>query len=518
MRTCPRFTLGITLFSSILPVTAEIREFDLVLPPSNEFIHFTHGYLRAPGYIDITSLTFEARWESFADLGDDMVGPNGEVDDLVGQDNIGNDDGQRRTLSRIAKSSSTGVAFEVSDRKDSRQLDRGVETEKFFVDVAVFREPGKCAKKKNGCNWTELGLGAKTDNSTLRWCCSEEAIDMGLCPASSLGRLILKEGQDEDKPHFSGDHRTIEIPISGSTIEQLKYGKFEETRSGRYVVVFANCYSGGREIHVTGHSNWKSTHGFLPGELYGFMYFYGVLALVYAVLMFGYAVLMHVNKESRIPIEKWIFMTITMGLGEMIFRSSDYFLWNLSGHRPMLLLYLGIVVGVLKRGVSRVLMVMVSLGWGVIRDSLGSTMNSIVVLGAAYIGVSAFRDLMVIFVEEDVTTLSYEEEEEIFDIVTVLTFVVATIDVVFILWILDALNGTMQYLENMSQLRKLQRYLSLRSVLLFAILFSTIWVVFSLVDNYDEDGIVREEHEWVVDAATEVNYFYGKNSDKQRVE
>merc|ERR1712137_921036 len=106
------------------------------------------------------------------------------------------------------------------------------------------------------------------------------------------------------------------------------------------------------------------------------------------------------------------------------------------------------------------------------------------------------------------TTLSYEEEVELFDIVTILTFVVAAIDVIFILWILDAVNGTMQYLETHSQLRKLARYLRLRSILLFAILFATIWIVFSLVDNYDEDGIVREEHEWIVDAATEVNYLY----------
>jgi hypothetical protein len=43
---------------------------------------------------------------------------------------------------------------------------------------------------------------------------------------------------------------------------------------------------------------------------------------------------------------------------------------------------------------------------------------------------------------------------------------------------------------------------------LFSILFATIWVVFSLVDTYDENGIIREEHEWSVDAATEINYFY----------
>jgi len=76
------------------------------------------------------------------------------------------------------------------------------------------------------------------------------------------------------------------------------------------------------------------------------------------------------------------------------------------------------------------------------------------------------------------------------------------------MWILDALNGTMMYLDNMNQTRKLGRYLKLRTLFLFAILFAVVWAVFSLVNTYDEEGIVREEHEWIVDAATEVNYLF----------
>jgi hypothetical protein len=105
-------------------------------------------------------------------------------------------------------------------------------------------------------------------------------------------------------------------------------------------------------------------------------------------------------------------------------------------------------------------------------------------------------------------TLSFEEEEELFDVVTILTFVVAALDVIFIMWTLDALNGTMESLENMNQSRKLMRYLRLRCIFLFSILFAVVWAIFSLVDTYDEEGIVREEQEWVVDAATEINYLF----------
>ena len=113
--------------------------------------------------------------------------------------------------------------------------------------------------------------------------------------------------------------------------------------------------------------------------------------------------------------------------------------------------FVGVFVGVLKRGISRCLVLMVSLGWGVVRDTLGDQLNKITFFGILYVGTATARDVFTIFAITENQTLSIEEEEDLFDIVTILTFVVAAIDVTFYMWILDALNSTMQYLENMNQ-------------------------------------------------------------------
>lgn len=165
-------------------------------------------------------------------------------------------------------------------------------------------------------------------------------------------------------------------------------------------------------------------------------------------------------------------------------------------------------MGVLKRGISRCLIVMVSLGWGVVRDSLGPTLPKIIALGIFYVGTSSVNEFMTVIAIEDMQTLSLYQEDELFDVVELLSFIVFVIDVIFILWILDALNGTMEYLESMNQTRKLMRYLRFRCIFLFALLFSVVFLVFSLVDNYDEDGILEEQHEWIVLAAKELNYLY----------
>lgn len=165
-------------------------------------------------------------------------------------------------------------------------------------------------------------------------------------------------------------------------------------------------------------------------------------------------------------------------------------------------------MGVLKSGISRCLLVMVSLGWGVVRDTLGDTLPKIISLGVLYCGVSSVSQFMEILTMEEMETISLEEENELLDMDAILAFVVFLINVIFVLWTLDALNGTMEYLESMNQTRKLMRYLRFRCIFLFAILFSVVWLVFNLVDTYDEDGILEEQHEWVVIAAQEVNFLF----------
>jgi hypothetical protein len=140
---------------------------------------------------------------------------------------------------------------------------------------------------------------------------------------------------------------------------------------------------------------------------------------------------------------------------------------------------------------------MVSLGWGVILDDLGDKINRINFMGGAYIAVSLVRDIMAVVAYTEVQKISQEEEDELFDIVSILTMVIALIDVMFYLWIIDSLNATMEYLEGMNQTSKLLRYLRLRMILLFSILFAVVWSVFGIVDNYDQ-GIVEEDQEWYV--------------------
>jgi hypothetical protein len=374
------------------------------------------------------------------------------------------------------------------------------------VDIVALPLPSSCLHSIKACDWTKLGVGAKHEDGTLRWCCTAEAQRLGMCltgaGSDQLGRLIV------NKKLFKGESRSIQVPDGGDAvhISASNKPKIRAQESGQYVLILASCSDGGRQVMVNGTVAVRSSHGYLPGELYGFMFFFAVLTVLYFVLVLAYGFAMHLNEESRIPIEKWILATIVLGLLEMTFRLGDVYVWNEDGYQQQWIALVGAMFGVMKQGWSRCLLVTVSLGWGVTRDSLGRKLKWIVIAGLTYVGVAASRDVSLIIAVDDVKELSQKVEGGLFDLYTILTFVLAALDVLFAMWILDSLATTMEYLESMKQSRKLSRYIRLRCLFLFAILFALIYVVFAVITSVTT-GIVGEEDAWLVDAATEMNYF-----------
>jgi hypothetical protein len=324
----------------------------------------------------------------------------------------------------------------------------------------------------------------------------------GYCEQTDFGQIIVEESL------FTGVHRPILVPATGSFQGTVDTMMNTHDGTGTYTLVFANCYDYGRDITLIGNYEWKSKGGFLPGDLFSEWHFLNFLTICYCGILFWYARTMSAHKNSTIGIQKWILGTIALAFLEMFFRSCDYFEWNKSGLRKDAVMYLWISIGVLKGSISRCLLVMVSLGWGVIRDTLGDDMIKIITLGILYGSLAFMRDAAEIWFVEELQILEDGASESIWDLFTILTFLTSCIDVTFYMWILDSLNSTMQYLENMNQNMKLKRYLRLRLILLFSILFGVIWAIFGIVDKSMDDSILSEGQDWVLRAMWYVNYAF----------
>lgn len=380
----------------LLPILtkSEIRTFEGPLYATPEFIHYSEGFIVAPGYVDISNLVFKSLNEA-------------------------NDN-------------------------SNRNLDggRGLDVEP-AIDIVVFREPRECTSHPD-CDWTHLGIGTKSPVGDTYWCCWGDALDLEICKSrtqshSPVGHLAL------NRTAFTGQYRSITIDTSGKAqSSSVPFGKLEQGKTGTYVLVIANCNPNGRNMTVQGKYVLMSDHGYLPGDLFGAMYFFYALIVCYGVLFMWYGVSMKCNEDSIIPIQQWILTTIGIGFMEVFFKAGDYWVWNEDGTRFWFAMYIGLLLGVSKQAISRCLVVMVSLGWGVVRDQL-TQMRTIIALGTTYALVAAACDVLEILPVVENETLGSRKEQEVIDIITVLTFLVAAIDVTFYMWILDALSGTMQY-------------------------------------------------------------------------
>eukprot|EP00934_Nitzschia_sp_Nitz4_P001010 Nitzschia sp. Nitz4//scaffold3_size479765//84686//86702//NITZ4_000033-RA/size479765-processed-gene-0.89-mRNA-1//-1//CDS//3329550557//1010//frame0 len=481
--------LLVALLVQLPAVHAEFRKFSLKLDPTSAYIHYIDGYLVTPGSIDLAGLRVYT------------------VDD--GTDDIDVDDDEfNGNLRRLEEPTGEDDQVEEFEDTDDGGFDDLPMADVLMVgsvlDVVSFPLPENCANSRDGCNWVELGVGRQNEAGALSYCCSAQAIANGLCLSSAAGHIILQEDV------FAGHHRMVSIPATGSYdgYSFSKTGKFSENGpSGKYAVVFANCNDYGRTIMIKGETEWLSRGGYLPGTLFGTMYFYLVMFLSYGGLLAWYAVLMKMYEESKIPIQGWILATIGMGCLEFFFRLGDLFVWNEDGRRFWIAYYIGVIVSVMKQGISLCLLVMVSLGWGVTCDDLGDVMKRIHFLGGSYVGIAMIQNIMAVVAYTEVQKISVEEDTELIDIATVLAVVVFGIGVIFCLWTIDSLNTTMEYLENMGQTLKLERFLRLRTILLVAILIAVGASIFGIVDSYDQ-GIVSQESEWVKTASMELNYLY----------
>ena len=372
-----------------------------------------------------------------------------------------------------------------------------------IMDIILFRVPADCSDTFYGtCEWAKLGVGVYDDEMEggMSYCCSSDTAGRGLCNEQDIGTLMV------DHSIFDGDHRTVEVPKEPNKEFRMDDGAFGIETSGDYVLVIANCNDYGLQVLALGNMEWKSVGGYLPGDQVGFMYFYGCLMVIYFIMALWYYCGMRIYQDAAIPIQKYILATIILGFLEVTFRSADLVILNFEGIQVDGITYTAMALAALKRGSSRCLGkfaevvhfycyryenfshthhclhirlskgVMVAMGYGVVRDTLGTALVKIMFLGLLYTGLVVAQEFFYV-AAEDVQTISITEKEELLDLALILVPVIFVVNMIFYFWIISSLNSTAEYLRNMNQTTKLARHLRLRCIIVTSLTIVTIWYV-----------------------------------------
>jgi len=245
------------------------------------------------------------------------------------------------------------------------------------------------------------------------------------------------------------------------------------------------------------------------------MLYYGAMTAVYLVIALWYYCGMKTFQEGAIPIQKYILGTIVLGFLATAFQGIDLLTWNITGTRNPPVMYTTLVLGTLFQGSLRCLGVMVAMGWGVVRDTLGLALCKIVFLGLLYSGLAVVRDFLKA-VASSAQLVSSTEEAELFDLALILSMVIIVVNIMFYCWIISSLRTTTEYLKNMNQTSKLRRHLRLRCLIITSlVIIVTLTVVQALqylaslnLDNVSLEPFLSEDQVWILHAVGYGNYLF----------
>ena len=155
--------------------------------------------------------------------------------------------------------------------------------------------------------------------------------------------------------------------------------------------------------------------------------------------------------------------------------------FNESGARGLLPTIGGVVVSSSRRTISRLLVLTVCLGYGVVRPTLGSVAHRVALLGAIYFAATATLD---------VASNTSRLDEYAVPTRLLLVVPVGVLDAAYFWWCFSAMSRTLSQLARRRQSAKLLLYRRFSHVLMLLLLLSGVWVAWQMAfivgDHLDE--------------------------------
>lgn len=262
-------------------------------------------------------------------------------------------------------------------------------------------------------------------------CCTGDLAKLGVC---TEGEVIHRpSSKNPSWPHVFGVSFNIDEEVA-----TLPSNSVQITKTGMFNLYFIHCDVRLKDVVVEGKTIWKNPTGYLPGRMAPLMNFYGFMSFAFILLgIFWFSQYARFWKEI-LPLQNCITLVITLGMFEMAFWYFEYAGFNKTGIRPTGITLWAVTFGTVKRTVARLILLMVSMGYGVVRPTLGGLTSKVIMLGATFFLASEILELV-----ENVGAVSdLSGKARLFFVLPV-----AMLDAFFILWIFTSLSATLNKLQ-----------------------------------------------------------------------
>lgn len=315
-------------------------------------------------------------------------------------------------------------------------------------------------------------------------CCTPDLAKDGSC---KVGEVIIREDPDNpDRP------KRIQTFFEGKSEEaKMVLHTVEINSTGMYYLYFMFCDPELKGTIISGRTVWRNPEGYLPGKMAPLVTFYGLMSLAYLVLGLVWFLRFVQYWKDIIQLHYHITAVIGLGMCEMALWYFEYANFNSTGSRPMGITLWAVTFSAVKKTVSRLLLLVVSMGYGVVRPTLGGIISKVLLLGVIYFVASEALELF----EHLGNINDFSGKAKVF-----LVLPVAILDACFILWIFSSLSKTLEKLQMRRSMVKLELYRKFTNSLAVSVLLSVAWIGYELYFNATDPLSELWRRAWIIPA------------------
>lgn len=291
----------------------------------------------------------------------------------------------------------------------------------------------------------------------------------------------------------------LNVKFKGNSLKtRMRSREIYVSKTGMYNLFFISCDPKLKGLVMNGRTYWKNPDGYLPGRMAPSMNFYVFMSLAYLLLCFVWFFQYVRHWNEVLQLQHCITVVVTLGLLEMALWYLEYANFNSTGVRPVILTSWVVTLGAVRRSLSRLLILSVSMGYGVVRPTLGGLTSKVLVIGATY-----FLATELLGITEYVGTINDISGR------ARLLFVLpdSFLDAFLILWIFTSLSKTLEQLQAKRSSVKLDIYRKFSNALAVSVIASVTWigyeVYFKATDPFNE----RWQSAWIITAFWDILAF-----------
>ncbi|XP_056139066.1 transmembrane protein 87A-like [Lampris incognitus] len=213
----------------------------------------------------------------------------------------------------------------------------------------------------------------------------------------------------------------------------------------------------------------QGPHDYISASKWPLMVFYMVMCIVYILMAVLWLVLLACYWRDLLRIQFWIGGVIFLGMLEKAVYYAEFQSIRYDGLSVQGAVVFAEVLSAVKRTLARVLVIIASLGYGIVKPRLGALLHRVVGVGLLYLIFSIVEGVLRVHADLGDNTSSR----------LLCDLVLAFTDSCVVWWIFVSLAQTMKLLRLRRNVVKLSLYQHFTNTLIFAVIASVIFIIWT---------------------------------------